>query len=198
LTSSFRLRCLTLSLSLQAKTARPNHEMFRFELSPQAPNETQGSTSSPRTSVLPTFDCQSAITEVLSQPRQPLIVSARNASVKRRPKVFSRFCPHHPWLKPLALTPHTHSHPGSCAALPRFSAGLDSTHGPPPKQPLILAGCGPRFSPTDELGLELHPASTPCDERLEKNPTPASRFHPYHQKQSNSVAGNRPPAEWAV
>jgi hypothetical protein len=62
--------------------------MFRFELSPWAPNRHQGLTSSPRTSVLPTFDCQSAIAKVLSHLRQPLIISTRNGCVKRRTEFF--------------------------------------------------------------------------------------------------------------
>ena len=80
--------------------------MFRFELSPWAPNEHQGLTSSPRTSVLPTFDFQSAIAKPCRKLRQPLIVSARNACVKRESRNFRGSRP----ASSLARR-HSHTHP---------------------------------------------------------------------------------------
>ncbi len=79
--------------------------MFRFELSPWAPNRHQGFTSSPRTSVLPTFDYQSAIAKPCRKLRQPLIVSARNACVKRESRNFRGF-PTRLFTRPAPLAPH--------------------------------------------------------------------------------------------
>ncbi len=173
--------------------------MFRFKLSPQ-PRTSYGSTSSPRTSVLPTFDCQSAIAKVLSQERQPLTISARNASVKRRLEVFRGF----PLVllrpaRPLTSAPHSPVHYVNrprTSPLIRFSAGLDSTHALRPKQPLFGGIFGePGTTPRDWLSLSfsLPPAHGTIEiahavVRTETpNPAPGSHHVTFNQKNRPAI-----------
>ena len=142
--------------------------MFRFKLSP-----------APRTSArinefashirLPTFDCQSAIANTVSRERQPLIVAARDASVKRVDSLFQSALP-----RRRASVPGSLPWPTRPIFEPVFGrqAGLDLTHGTRPKQSPI--------SPLENPGSS---ANHPPDQPHNSPPLPPHK----------SGVGNHPP-----
>jgi hypothetical protein len=79
-------RCLTLSSDNVVRIT----DIVRFKLSP-LPRTGRGSTSSPRTSVLPKFNFQSAVSLSRRIPRQPLIIPTAERIVKCLPQLHDSF-----------------------------------------------------------------------------------------------------------